>query len=623
MCVDPYHRDDSVTVYHGDCLNILQTLPDNSIDAVVTDPPYLLGFMGRQWDTRAAHEHLDWHGAWSAECFRVLKPGGHIAAFGGTRTWHRLAVAVEDAGFEIRDNLAWLYGSGFPKSLDVSKAIDKAAGAEPVVVGTVTRTGSQGAGSTVHQEGGDKSGVCHLTQPTTDAAKQWQGWGTALKPAWESIVLARKPHGNSDILDAIGSQLDRLELECKPTASDAAKSSAPIPHDLPAVRTASAPANAVTTHEAAPVQPTATGKAAGSSAATATSASESVAEMCLSTVASWRRCWVELCDLTSTFTTATNASTTTDLRTLNSCLAQITPASIIEGQTNPPGLTSIASAVDSLFASVVCGLRATLALSAAEPATGETPTRHQGAAERGNRLEPIVLARKPIRGTVAANVVEHGTGALNIDGCRVGTSGATTRSHQAGFQHEGKQGEVHATRGYRSGHDIVPVDAGRWPANVLLDPDTAAELDKQSGVSASTGGAGESSGKLGYHGGGNGNVGNSAGGFGDQGGASRYFPVFKYTPKAPGSERPTADGVSHPTVKPLELMRWLIRLITPPGGTVLDPFAGTGTTAEAAIHEHKRAIVIEREPTYLPLIVARLSKPMQVGFDFDGDLCER
>jgi site-specific DNA-methyltransferase (adenine-specific) len=109
-------------------------------------------------------------------------------------------------------------------------------------------------------------------------------------------------------------------------------------------------------------------------------------------------------------------------------------------------------------------------------------------------------------------------------------------------------------------------------------------------------------------------------GYDDTGGASRFFPTFRYTAKAPGTERPTADGVAHPTVKPLELMRWLVRLVTPPNGVVLDPFAGSGTTGEAAIHEHKRAILIEREPDYLPLIVARLSKPMAIGFDFDTEV---
>ena len=105
--------------------------------------------------------------------------------------------------------------------------------------------------------------------------------------------------------------------------------------------------------------------------------------------------------------------------------------------------------------------------------------------------------------------------------------------------------------------------------------------------------------------------------YGDSGGASRFFPTFKYEPKAPTTERPNHDGTAHPTVKPVDLIRWLVCLVTPPGGTVLDPFAGTGTTAEAAIKEHKHAVLIEREATYMPLIVARLSQPMEIGFDFD------
>jgi DNA modification methylase len=123
-------QDDQATIYHGDCREVLRSLPDASVDSVVTDPPYELGFMGKRWDASGIAYDAD---LW-AECLRVLKPGGHLLAFGGTRTWHRLAVAVEDAGFEVRDSIAWLYGSGFPKSLDVSKAIDKAAGAERPVL---------------------------------------------------------------------------------------------------------------------------------------------------------------------------------------------------------------------------------------------------------------------------------------------------------------------------------------------------------------------------------------------------------------------------------------------------------------------------------------------------------
>jgi hypothetical protein len=127
-----------VTVHHGNCLDILPTLPDCSVDSVVTDPPYELGFMGKDWDNSGIAYRVN---LWS-EVLRVLKPGGHLLAFGGTRTYHRMAVAIEDAGFEIRDSIHWIYGSGFPKSLDVSKAIDKAAGAEREVVGSRTLLGT-------------------------------------------------------------------------------------------------------------------------------------------------------------------------------------------------------------------------------------------------------------------------------------------------------------------------------------------------------------------------------------------------------------------------------------------------------------------------------------------------
>src|SRR5699024_8400024 len=166
----------------------MNAMPAESIDAIVTDPPYGLVFMGKKWD--GLPPSLEWAEA----CYRVLKPGGHIAAFGGTRTWHRLAVAIEDAGFEMRDSLAWLYGSGFPKSHDVSKAIDKLAGAEREVVGTDSRTANS---SWLGTQDGKAStwgiGQWSITSPSTSEAAQWDGWGTALKPAFEPIVLARKP----------------------------------------------------------------------------------------------------------------------------------------------------------------------------------------------------------------------------------------------------------------------------------------------------------------------------------------------------------------------------------------------------------------------------------------------
>lgn len=212
-------------VIHGDCLKdgILKSLPDNCIDSVVTDPPYGLtsqssarrsafpghydgdsfgrgqkqekagkGFMGKEWDgTGIAFKVELWR-----EVLRVLKPGGHLLSFGGTRTYHRMACAIEDAGFEIRDQIQWLYGSGFPKSMDVSKAIDKAAGTERKKTGETVRSGcraARGGGEFVGSIAIEAEKWKEVTEPSTPEAQQWDGWGTALKPANEPIVLARKP----------------------------------------------------------------------------------------------------------------------------------------------------------------------------------------------------------------------------------------------------------------------------------------------------------------------------------------------------------------------------------------------------------------------------------------------
>jgi site-specific DNA-methyltransferase (adenine-specific) len=174
-------------------------MEDESVDSIVCDPPYELGFMGKSWDsTGIAYDVEVWK-----QCLRVLKPGGHLLAFGGSRTYHRLACAVEDAGFEIRDQIMWVYGSGFPKSLNIGKAMDKHFGAERDVIGEIVRGDVEKAktsGVTMAAADANKNniaifgyGVEKLTAPATDEAKQWEGWGTALKPAHEPIVVARKP----------------------------------------------------------------------------------------------------------------------------------------------------------------------------------------------------------------------------------------------------------------------------------------------------------------------------------------------------------------------------------------------------------------------------------------------
>lgn len=317
--------------YRGDCLDVMRDLLDQgcegTVDSIVTDPPYGLGFMGKSWDSERtiAFKSETWELA-----LRLLKPGGHLLACGGSRTYHRLAVAVEDAGFEIRDQIQWIYGSGFPKSHDVSKAIDKLAGDE------------------------------------NHAAQQWAGWGTALKPAHE----------------------------------------------------------------------------------------------------------------------------------------------------------------------------------------------------------PIVMARKPLEGTVACNVMVHGCGGINIDGCRVETS-----ENLKGGRHSVGE-DLPDGRTYGSGINrrskldyIQPT--GRFPANLIHDGSD--EADTAFAVSGTTGTA------------------------------SRFF----YAAKAGKSER---SGSAHPTVKPLSLMRYLTRLVTPPGGVVLDPFSGSGTTLEAAILEGFYGLGIELTADYWPDIEARLHR---------------
>lgn len=249
----PFYAAEAVTLYLGDCIEVMRQMPPASVDAVVCDPPYGLEFMGKAWDRpwavsaentvgyagrddltlpsgrdsrnancrncggrqrgktrcvcadpdwdRHPNEDMrafqDWCEQWAREAYRVLKPGGHLAAFGGTRTYHRMASGVEDAGFEIRDTLSWMYGSGFPKSLDVSKAIDRAAGATREVVGRgphdAQRTAANGNGGTIARSGGNAPLGQIITAPATEAARQWAGFGTALKPAYEPIVLARKP----------------------------------------------------------------------------------------------------------------------------------------------------------------------------------------------------------------------------------------------------------------------------------------------------------------------------------------------------------------------------------------------------------------------------------------------
>ena len=389
-------------VRQGDCMDVVKDIPDESIHAVVTDPPYGLNFMPdvtNGWDDFEPKEYQEWCEKWARECLRVLKPGGHMLAFSGNRTHHRLFTGVEDAGFEIRDTLTWHYGSGFPKASDISKTIDKRADAEREVVGKGEYfdrqpDGLQGANVTdfKENEGESYGSNGYVTAPATDDAKKWDGWKTGLKPSTEFVVMARKPY---------------------------------------------------------------------------------------------------------------------------------------DGAT-----------VDS--------------------------------------------------------VLEHGTGALNIEACRIGEDKIKTngwrQSDGDGMMQKNVDAGVYSDTDYNGG-----THEGRYPSNLIFDELAAEQLDADVGETAGQGigGQGQNKGQEidndiygdGYI--------RSDVGHDDTGGPSRYF----YTSKATKAER-TLDGKidnAHPTVKPGDLMQWLVKLVTAENQIVLDPFCGSGTTLRAAKDLNRQFIGIERQ----------------------------
>lgn len=191
----PYYKDKFSTIFNGDSKIVLAEMKDNLFDACITDPPYEIGFMGRQWDSNGIAFDVD---LWR-QVYRTMKPGAHLAAFGSPRAYHRMAVAIEDAGFEIRDSLMWLFGSGFPKGQDISKAIDKAAGATREVVSVRKSRGKSKMGI----YGDFSEDEYKITAPATPDAKEWDGWNTSLKPAFEPIVLARKPIAENTVVNNV------------------------------------------------------------------------------------------------------------------------------------------------------------------------------------------------------------------------------------------------------------------------------------------------------------------------------------------------------------------------------------------------------------------------------------
>jgi DNA modification methylase len=207
-------------VIQGNSLEVLKTIPDNSVDSVVTDPPYELGFMGKAWDSTGIAYSVE---LWK-ECLRVLKPGGHLIAFSGSRTYHRMTVAIEDAGFDIRDQLLWLYGSGFPKSMDISKQIDKMEGAERELVTSNSGLHKNNVLTDYsHRNLKTNTPVTTSNTPVTALAKKWAGWGTSLKPAHEPMCLARKPFKGNTVSNVLKFGVGALNIAACRVGSEITK----------------------------------------------------------------------------------------------------------------------------------------------------------------------------------------------------------------------------------------------------------------------------------------------------------------------------------------------------------------------------------------------------------------
>lgn len=600
------------TLYCGDSRDVLPLL--DPVDAVVTDPPYGLSFMGKAWDYDVPDVDL-----WRA-VFDAAKPGAHLLAFAGTRTQHRMAVNIEDAGWHIRDLIAWVYASGFPKSHDVSKAIDRAAGAERQVVGRSANGIAGGTGEFTQGNAGSAGYKAQfdITAPATDDARKWAGFGSAIKPSVEPLSWARKPFNvvpscvMRDAETTIGAIIC-LSLSNAKHAATILTSSRHGPNAAPSVSAALI---------AAVLNMHASG---ASNALTAIFKSPAAAKTCLSIVLSWQSILVATCARQNTFTTSTATALTTALKTFNSLILP-TMQECTQGENNRSlgQLLSARLAASSqnasnahcrrntiIAADVVTQLKqSTLADSAASGFDVITQSANSvlesAITNTGGGLvpdvEPISLCRKPLDGTLANNVLTHGTGALNIDGCRVPTIDDCARKKSlvadnapCGF------GKGAAMGG--NGHDL-----GRWPANLIHDgsPDALQQL----------------------------------------GDSARIF----YSPKASKADRD--DGVDlplvaagglqgrndgllgtttlsrnhHPTVKPTDLMRYLCRLIGPPGGVILDPFMGSGSTGRGAVLEGFSFIGIERDPEYFEIACKRIeaalaqpSLPLDLGGGQPGD----
>lgn len=587
-------QSDDALVYEGDCLEVMQRMVDEGVqvDSIVTDPPYELGFMGKKWDAGGiAYNPRTWELA-----LALLKPGGHLLAFGGTRTYHRMTVAIEDAGFEIRDCIMWVYGQGFPKSLDISKAIDKKAGAEREVVGRrkhpTLKDSSLIEEAALAAHGNNTwAREWDISAPATDAAKRWEGWGTALKPGYEIAIMATKLDTEGELNKTVKNLTllgNRLWLLSSATIAETLSTSNQSECEEAASIALWSAAEFINTRDDLCAQ-------MGMSPSELMEA----ATFSLNIVSSWLNILEETLKHGNTSTIETKIGPTIDWKTLNFCLSEITLSTIIAAQTKAHEPTVPASHAAQYFDAALNRLSCTLKLSALESVMSKAPAHSMDVVgSLSPNLEPIVMARKPLIGTVAENVLEHGVGGLNIDKCRIAIDDSD--DIHAKNPHTVNKGENNVYGVFASTGPTYIIPVGRFPANLIHDgsdevleefPTARSSCHKNSSISKDSW----------YH-----NKGRTLpktipgeNTYSDAGSAARFF----YCAKASKKDR---NGSKHPTIKPIALMEYLCRMITPPGGTVLDPFGGSGTTARAAINEGFKAITIEREAEYVLDIVSRL-----------------
>jgi DNA modification methylase len=659
----------------GDCLEKLKDLEDNSIDSIVCDPPYGLGFMGKKWDYSVPSVDI-----W-VECLRVLKPGGHLLAFAGTRTQHRMAVNIEDAGFEIRDMIAWVYGSGFPKSMNVASAIEKMGepktepdpeeiefcswlrenSTESVVSSTlgkrfwdcevqIVNTAKKdnpimGRRSLVPtssrwQRFKDKYGepipdrIEQLAKPVplraetpgeewkpgkgngTLGSGKWAGWGTALKPAVEPVTWAQKPFTVVPPLAIMEAQNTVALVTCL------SLSSAKYAETLLTLSPKEYEEVSVSALLIAGISRTLCSES--ESEKTDMFRSPGAVRTILSIVESWKIILDASSSRQNMFTTSMATSLTTALRILSCSILQTMHESIAESQTskkessvNANTVVKILSALNAPYSqetsaqelvSLLTELNNVLNVdqSFAEVAKIANTVLRGAITDLEEKvnppLEPVTLARKPLSGTVAANVLEHGTGALNVDGCRVAHD-EDCRMMAPSQANIDNPSEKYRQAGRRAAVlELKP--AGRWPANLIHDgSDEVVSLFPDTGTSKGGNSTQINSGSGRYNWNSGDNKAKPDGndpGYGDSGSAARFF----YCAKASKKER--GEGNNHPTVKPIALMQYLCRLVTPPGGTVLDPFMGSGTSGVAALNEGLSFIGIELSEDYFNIAEERL-----------------